>query len=217
MTTVVLCTILDIHLPAVVVWYAPTTLERSTAQVCIFLDVGFGPGFLGWWLEDRGWSHVRTVNVNLLHRISLVSPLPKTHARIGWTTLRLSNTDQIGRRESGQTRKKHGGTPQCAEEQRRLEGARCSVQRLALSMLTGRQPVYKGRGEKSIKEILLQSIPNWITAVIWRWEGWGGVIFFDEWGCSKCKQKMYIHTGRPPGLASHNFAHIFLFVPRASS
>lgn len=48
--------------------------------------------------------------------------------------------------------------------------------------------------------------------------GWGGgIIFFDEKGRSKCAQKMYIRTVRPPGLTSHNFAHLFLFVPRASS
>lgn len=45
----------------------------------------------------------------------------------------------------------------------------------------------------------------------------GGIIFFDEKGRSKCAQKMYIRTVRPPGLTSHNFAHLFLFVPRASS
>lgn len=44
-----------------------------------------------------------------------------------------------------------------------------------------------------------------------------GIIFFDEKGRSKSAQKMYIRTVRPPGLTSHNFAHLFLFVPRASS
>lgn len=45
------------------------------------------------------------------------------------------------------------------EWQRELGRVSRSVHRLALSMLTGRQPVYRER-KKSIKEVLLSSIPN---------------------------------------------------------
>lgn len=111
---------------------------------------------------------------------------------------------------------------QDGERQGKLGRVSCSVHQLALSMLTGRQPVYRERKKKkSIKEIPLLSIPDWITALIQDGKGWGGVmadeggqiIFFDEKGA----QKMYIRTVCPSGLTSHNFAHLFLFVPRASS
>lgn len=66
-----------------------------------------------------------------------------------------------------------------------------SVHELALSMLTGRQPVYRKR-KKSIKEILLLSIPNWITAVIW--EGQDDILWWEG--------PLYICAVCPPGLTS---------------
>lgn len=79
-----------------------------------------------------------------------------------------------GRANEGKKKKKarwadkhrvnHGEAPQCRD---RMENGSAglgrvsrSVHGLALSMLTGRQPVYREREKKSIKEILLLSIPN---------------------------------------------------------
>ena len=126
----------------------------------------------------------------------------------------------------------HGEAPQCWG---RMENGSAglgrvsrSVRGLALSMLTGRQPVYRERKKKKhqgnpalVYPQLNYCLDPKMGGVRWRWRWrwmrWGGIIFFDEKGRSKCAQKMYIRTVRPSGLTSHNFAHLFLFVPRASS
>lgn len=88
-------------------------------------------------------------------------------------------------------------------------------------MLTGRQPVYKEKEKKhqGSPALVYPRLNYRCDLKMGRIEVGGegaGIIFFDEEGCSKREQKMYICTARPPGLTSHNFAHLFLFVPRAS-
>lgn len=57
-------------------------------------------------------------------------------------------------------------------------------------------------------------------ALIQRWEGWGGVIFFDEKGRSKCAQKMYISVQCVPQgshLTTLPISFYLFLVPRVNA